>query len=188
MPVSLRAPLLTSSIALLAVACGGGPTVYRHPSSSASQIRTIAVMPCENLAGTDIRAAERIRQLMIVELQANKDFEVIEPGLVTKSLPERSTPSSLSPDDLKDLGAALHADGLLFGSILSYSDARGTDGGGEATIQLRLVETRSGATVWTASQSMNGSSFTRRFFGLTSDSGAEVARAVIRSELATIPR
>jgi TolB-like protein len=188
MPVSLRAPLLASSIALLAVACGGGPTVYRHPASSVREIRTVAVMPCENLAGTDSRTAERIRQLMIVELQANKDFEVIEPGLVAKSLSERSTPSALSPEELKDLGAALHADGLLFGSILSYADSRGVDGGGEATIQLRLVETRSGATVWTASQSMKGSSFAKRFFGLTSDSGAEVAREVIRSELATLPR
>ena len=188
MPVNLRYPLLASSIALLAVACGGGPTVYRHPSSSASQIRTIAVMPCENLAGADSRTAERIRQLMLVELQANKDFEVVEPGLVTKIVSERSTASALSPEDLKDLGAALHADGLLFRSILSSADSRGVDGGGEATIQLRLVETRSGATVWTASQSMNGSSFTKRFFGLASDPGAEVARAVIRSELATLPR
>ncbi len=187
MSVSLRARLLASSIPLLAAACGG-PTVYRHPTSSVREIRTIAVMPCENLTGADSRTAERIRQLTLVELQANKDFEVIEPGLVTKSVSERSTPSALSPEELKDLGAALHADGLLFGSILSYSDSRGVDGAGEATIQLRLVETRSGATVWTASQSMKGSSFAKRFFGLTGDSGAEVARAVIRSELATLPR
>ncbi len=155
--------------------------------SHATEIRTVAVMPFENLASADRRTAERVHQLVLAEMQANKAFEVIEPGLVAQAVRERSTLSALPPEELKELGAALHADGLLIGTILSYTDSRGAEGG-EATIQLRLVETRSGATVWTASHSRNGTTFAKRFFGLASDSGAEVARAVIRSELATLPR
>jgi TolB-like protein len=189
MPPIQRATLLAASVAaaLLAAACGGGPTVFRHPTTQAHEIRTIAVLPFEDLATTDRRTAERVRQLTLAELQARKGFEVVEPGLVENRVAERSGAASALPDDLKSLGASLHADGLLMGTILSYTDSRGA-AGGEATIQLRLVETRSGATVWTASHSASGSSFAKRFFGMASDSGAEVARAVIRSELATLPR
>ncbi len=186
--MSPRANFFLAASSFLLVAACGGPTVFRRPASNVAEIRTVAVMPFENLSNADRRTAERVHQLVLVEMQANKAFEVIEPGFVAQAVRDRTgSLSALPPEDLKELGAALRADGLLIGTILSYTDSRGAEGG-EATIQLRLVETRSGTTVWTASHSGNGSTFAGRFFGLASDSGAEVARAVIRSELATLAR
>ena len=188
MPMSLRAAALTASSVLLVAACGG-PTVFTRPTSDVAAIRTVAVLPFENLANGDRAAADRVHQLMLAEIQAGGAFEVVEPGLVAKALRERGTaPSALTPDDLKVLGDSLDAEALLIGAVLSYTDARGIDGGGEATIQIRLVDTRSGATVWSASHSRKGSTFAKRLFGLPGDSGTEVARAIIRSELQTLPR
>lgn len=187
--MSLRETALAASSALLLAACVSSPTVFTHPTSNVAEIRTVAVLPFENLANADRGTAARIHQLMLAELQAGGAFEVVEPGLVAQTVRERSGAlSALPPEDLKEIGAALSADGLLIGTVLSYTEARGLDGGGEATIQLRLVETRSGSTIWTASHSRKGSTFTKRFFGLAGDSGTEVSRAIIRSELQTIPR
>jgi TolB-like protein len=183
----LRTNALAAASCVL-VACAGTPTVYTHPSSNVADMRTIAVLPFDNMANSDRGAADRIHQLMLAEMQADGAFAVVEPGLVAQAVRSRSGAlSALPPEDLKEIGQSLHADGVLIGTILSYTDFRGQDGG-EATIQLRLVETRSGGTIWTASHSRKGTTFTKRLFGLASDSGAEVARAVIRSELATIPR
>lgn len=188
MPMSLRAAALTGFSVLLVAACGG-PTVFTHPTSDVGAMRTIAVLPFENLANADRGAADRVYQLTLAEMQAAGAFEVVEPGLVAKAMRERgAAPSALTPDDLKGLGETLGAEGLLIGAVLSYTDSRGIDGGGEATIQIRLVDTRSGGTVWSSSHSRKGSTFTKRLFGLPGDSGTEVARAIIRSELQTLPR
>jgi TolB-like protein len=179
---------LAAASCVLVAACAGTPTVYTHPASNVADMRTIAVLPFDNMANADRAAADRIHQLMLAEMQAGGAFEVVEPGLVAQAVRSRSGAlSALPPEDLKEIGQSLHADGVLIGMVLSYTDFRGADGG-EATIQLRLVETRSGGTVWTASHSRKGTTFTKRLFGLASDSGAEVARAVIRSQLATLPR
>jgi TolB-like protein len=187
MLTSPRATIVAATSVLLLAACAGSPTVSRQ--ARITEMKTIALMPFENLAtSADRKTAERVQQLVFAEMQANDAFEVIEPGLVAKVLGERTgSPSAFAPEELTALGSSLRADGLLIGAILSYSESRGADGG-EATIQLRLVESRSGATVWVASHSGKGSSFTSRLFGLASDSGTEVAQAVIRSELATLPR
>jgi TolB-like protein len=179
---------LAAASCVLVAACAGTPTVYTHPASNVADMRTIAVLPFDNMANADRGAADRIHQLMLAEMQAGGAFEVVEPGLVAQAVRSRSGAlSALPPEDLKEIGQSLHADCVLIGMVLSYTDFRGADGG-EATIQLRLVDTRSGGTVWSASHSRKGTTFTKRLFGLASDSGAEVARAVIRSELATLPR
>jgi TolB-like protein len=188
MPTGSLVTFLAATSVLLFAACAGSPTVSRPTASRISEIKTVAVLPFENLASTDRQAAERVQQLVFAEMRASDAFEVIEPGLVAQTLADRTrAPSALAPEELKALGASLRADGILIGAILSYTDSRGADGG-EVTLQLRLVETRSGATVWVASHSRKGSSFAKRLFGLASDTGAEVAREVIRSELATLPR
>ena len=72
------------------------------------------------------------------------------------------------------------------GQVIDYSDARGTGGAPSVTIQLRLVETASGATVWSTSKTQSGVKASTRLFGVSSDSITEATRNVIRDELATL--
>lgn len=72
------------------------------------------------------------------------------------------------------------------GQVLDYSEARGTGGAPSVTIQLRLVEVSSGATVWSSSQTRAGVKTSTRLFGVSGESLTEATRKVIRDELATL--
>jgi hypothetical protein len=56
------------------------------------------------------------------------------------------------------------------------------------TVQLKLVETATGTTVWSATRQRNGATFGSRFLGLTPDSSTEVVAAALREAIHTMRR
>ena len=166
---------------------GGGPWRYIHPNADLGAIQKVAVLPFENVSGAQ-GASDKVHKIFLVELLSLEAFDVIEPGRVAKVLKGETiaSPDQLAPEDLKRIGAALGADGLFMGQVIDYSDARGTGGAPSVTIQLRLVETASGATVWSTSKTQSGVKASTRLFGVSSDSITEATRNVIRDELATL--
>ncbi len=167
--------------------CASGPTRYIHPNADLGAIQKVAVLPFENVSGAQ-GASDKVHKIFLVELLSLEAFDVIEPGRVAKVLKGETiaSPDQLAPEDLKRIGAALGADGLFMGQVIDYSDARGTGGAPSVTIQLRLVETASGATVWSTSKTQSGVKASTRLFGVSSDSITEATRNVIRDELATL--
>ena len=76
---------------------------------------------------------------------------------------------------------------FFIGTVVDYADVTtGSTRTPDVTIQLRLIETHSGATVWSAGQTRSGASTTTRLFGIGGSSLTEAARRVIRSELKTL--
>ena len=187
--LALRRPRCLPSVLLfLSISGGGGaPTRYIHPNADLGAIQKVAVLPFENVSGAQ-GASDKVHKIFLVELLSLEAFDVIEPGRVAKVLKGETiaSPDQLAPEDLKRIGAALGADGLFMGQVIDYSDARGTGGAPSVTIQLRLVETASGATVWSTSKTQSGVKASTRLFGVSSDSITEATRNVIRDELATL--
>jgi TolB-like protein len=179
--------ILITTAALLAAACATAPTRYVHPNADLGALKKVAVLPFENVSGV-AGAADKVHKIFLVELLSLEAFDVVEPGMVSKAVRGESanTPDQLTPDDLKRLGGLLGADALFIGQVVDYTDARGPGGAPEVTLQLRLVETASGATVWSASQTRGGVKASTRLFGVSSDSIAETTRKTIRQQLATL--
>lgn len=182
-----RAALLALLVLVLLAACASRPTRYIHPNADLGAIKKVAVLPFENVSGS-AGASDKVHKIMLVELLSLEAFDVVEPGTVAKALKGEtaSSPDQLSPDDLKRLGKALGADGLFMGQVVDYADARGNNSAPEVTLQFRLVETASGATAWSTSQTRSGVKASTRLFGVSSDSVTETTRKIIRAQLATL--
>ncbi len=182
------AAILAAMASLIASGCASTTTKYLHPNVDLGAIRRVAVLPFENLT-QERTAAEKIHKIFLTELLSAEAFEVVEPGQVTKELRAARIESveALGPAEMKRLGEALKAQGIFVGAVVDYAESRsGSTPAPEVTIQLRLVETQSGVTVWSASRTRSGATASARLFGIGGQSLTEAARQLIREELSTL--
>jgi TolB-like protein len=182
------AAALAAAVLLLGTRCAGTTTKYLHPNVDLGAIRRVAVLPFENLT-QDRTASEKVQKIFLTELLSLEAFEVVEPGQVTKELRASRIESveALGPGDLKRIGESLKAQGIFVGAVVDYAETRsGQTPTPEVTIQLRLVETQSGVTVWSASRTRSGASASARLFGIGGQSLTEAARQLIKDELSTL--
>lgn len=181
------ASVVLAVLSLWLAGCASGPTRYIHPNADLGALQRVAVLPFENVSGTQ-GASDKVHKIFLVELLSLEVFEVVEPGQVARALKGESvaSPDQLTPDDLKRIGAALGADGLFLGQVVDYEDTRGGARAPAVTIQLRLVEVTSGATVWSSSETRAGVKASTRLFGVSSDSLTEATRKTIRAQLSTL--
>ncbi|HEY7410539.1 MAG TPA: CsgG/HfaB family protein [Vicinamibacteria bacterium] len=174
---------------LLLPACRtAGGARYVHPNVDLAALRTVAVLPFENLT-QDRAAGDKVQKVFITELLSLEAFQVVEPGTVVKALRADRIESvaALGPAEIKHLGEALKADGLFMGSVVDFAETRsGTAPAPEVTIELRLVETQSGVTVWSSNRTRSGASASARLFGIGGESLTQAAREVIREQLGTL--
>jgi len=180
----------TAAIALLFLssACGHAVTQYVHPNADLAALKTVAVLPFENLS-PDRTAGDKVQKIFSAELLSTGAFAVVEPGLLSKTLKANriETMESLGPADFKKLGEELKADAVFMGTVVDFAEGRsGQTPTPEITIQLRLVECQSGATVWSASLSKSGASASARLFGIGGESLTEAARELVKQELGTL--
>jgi TolB-like protein len=187
MMIMKRITILTAVLLGLLAGCASRPTRYIHPNADLGAIQKVAVLPFENASGAT-GAADKVHKIFLVELLSLEAFEVLEPGVVARAIKSESvtSPDQLTPEDLKRIGKALGADGLFLGQVVDYADARGQNSAPEVTLQFRLVEASSGATVWSTSQTRSGVKTTTRLFGVSSDSLTETTRKIIRNQFATL--
>lgn len=183
MKKALILPLL-----LVAGCASGGATRYLHPNVDMGALQKVAVLPFENLT-SERTAGEKVQKVFLTELLSLEAFDVVEPGAVVRVLKAERVESvdALGPAELKRIGEALKADALFVGTVVDFADNRtGTTPAPDVTIQLRLVETQSGVTVWSASQTRSGASLSARLFGVGGMSLTEAARAVLREQLRSL--
>jgi polysaccharide biosynthesis protein PelC len=182
------APFLVFALALPSVACRSTSTKYVHPNADLGAITKVAVLPFENLT-SERAAADKVQKIFYLELLTLQVFDVAEPGQVAKTLRGGGVTSTeaLGLSDLQRIGKELGVDGLFVGSVVDYADTRtGTTPTPEVTIEVRLVETQSGSTIWSTSHTRAGAGVSTRLFGLGGESLTEAARKVVRRELATL--
>ncbi|HWC64698.1 MAG TPA: GNA1162 family protein [Thermoanaerobaculia bacterium] len=176
------------ALLLFCAACAHSVTQFVHPNADLAALKSVAVLPFENLSA-DRTAGDKVQKIFSSELLSTGAFNVVEPGLVSKTLKASriETVESLGPGDFKKLGEELKADAVFMGTVVDFAESRsGQTPTPDITIQLRLVECQSGATVWSASRSKSGASASARLFGIGGQSLTEAARQVVRQELGTL--
>ena len=182
-------PILFGAVLLAAGCASSSPTTkYVHPNMDLGAVKRVAVLPFETLT-QDHSSAEKVHKIFLTELLSLDAFEVVEPGQVTKVLRAEHIDSmeALGPAELKRVGDALKAQGLFLGTVVDYAENRtGSTPSPDVTIQLRLVETQSGVTVWSASRSRSGATTSARLFGVGGQSLTEASRQLIKDELSTL--
>lgn len=183
------ARLLLIAIAVVVLAgCRSTTTKYVHPNADLGAIQKVAVLPFENLTG-ERAAPDKVQKIFYLELLSLEVFEVAEPGQVIKTLRSSgvSSPEALGVADLQRIGKELGVDGLFIGSVVDFADTRtGTTPTPEVTIEVRLVETQTGSTIWSTSHTRAGAGISTRLFGIGGESLTEASRKIIRRELATL--
>jgi TolB-like protein len=182
------ASVAVAGVLLAGAACrSSSQTRYLHPNADLAAIQRVAVLPFENVT-SDRAAADKLQKVFLVELLSLEIFDVAEPGQVVQALRSyKEGPESLTPADIKKIGETLNVQGVFIGTVIDFAESRrGGNTAPEITIQMRLVETQSGATVWSTSQSRSGTSVSQRLFGIGGQSLTEAARNIVRAQLRTL--
>ncbi len=169
--------------------CSGvKPTLFVHRDFNFSYLERVAVIPFENLT-QDQGAGARTTRFFSTELLAAEAFEVVEPGEVTRALSAQGTlrTGELNQDQLIAIGKELGTQALFLGSVGESSTSR--SGGGAVntvTLTVRLVETDTGSTIWSATHTEQGRGFWSTLFGTAEPSMSEVTRRCVEKTIETL--
>jgi TolB-like protein len=179
--------MLLVAAAMLAAGCRTSQqTRYLHQNADLGAINKVAVLPFDTLA-TDRTSGDKVQKIFYIELLALDVFEVAEPGQVMKIVRASGPLDALGPADYQKIGKDLGVEGVFVGSVVDFDESRNaTTASPDVTIQLRLIETQTGATIWSTSQTRSGASVGTRLFGVGGESLTEAARRVMRAELKTL--
>jgi len=185
-----RQMLAACTAALLVIAGGCRSTTqtrFVHKNADLGAISKVAVFPFENLT-SERSAGDKVQKIFYLELLSVDVFEVSEPGQIGKLARGGSfSVETLGPADYMKLGKDLGVDAIFTGTVVDFAEARtGSTMTPDVTIQLRLIETHSGATVWSAGETRSGASTRTRLFGVGGESLTEAARRLVRNELNTL--
>lgn len=158
------------------------PTTFVHPAYDFSFIERIAVVPLENLT-QDRGAGERVSRYFVSELLATEAFDVVEPGEASKGLEALRLvrTAEMTREQVKALGAALGAQAVILGSVTESATIRtGATTESIVSLDVRLVETEMGETVWSTTHTQKGRGVFSLVFGTSGKSLGEVTRQSVK--------
>ncbi len=173
---------------LLAALSGcGGKKHYVRTDADFSSMKTVTVLPFDNVT-SDKLAGERVQRIFVSELLNLGAFDVVEPGLALRHVrKEQLDVASLTPDEVKKLGKELKVQAIFVGALVEYDEGKGgSTPSPRVTIQLKLIETEKGKTLWSISRTGGGASLSGRLFGIGGSTAMEAAENVIREELSEL--
>ncbi len=174
-------------------ACGGTmkATQFTNPKFDFAFVQRVAVLPFDN-ESIDRQAGSRATRLAITELLATGAVDVVEPGEVQAALVKvagavSGRPVAPSTEQILALGKALNVQALLLGSVTQSENLRsGAVPIPVVTVDLHLVETETGATVWATTHSEKGGSLEARVLGTGGEPIAETTRRCVHEALKTL--
>jgi hypothetical protein len=96
----------------------------------------------------------------------------------------------MSVVDIKKLGQQLKVQALFLGTVIEYDDGRVGAGvsAPRVKLQLRMVDTETATTLWSAMPSQSGMSASARLLGIGGDPASQVAEDLIRTEIGKLVR
>ena len=161
---------------------------YVHPKYDFSLIQKIAVLPLENLT-QDQQAGERVRKIVVSEILAAGELDVVEPAQVNQALSQQQIQSisGISAKQIAELGKSLGVQAFVIGSVDNYE--RVNVGGGtfaEVAITLRALDAATGTVIWSTSKSAGGAGFFGRLFGFGGDTMYEATQKAVHAAVVTL--
>jgi hypothetical protein len=164
-------------------------TSFIHTEYDFGQVERVAVVPFENLS-TEQGTAGYVSRVFLTELLASGSFDIVEPGEVTRVVGSLGTGKSaeLSLEQLKKAGKELGVQAVVFGTVGESAEMRGSSGLNAHIISLdvRMVDTETGTTIWSAVVTTGGPSLFSRIFGTGDQSRGTAVRKAVRKAIATL--
>ena len=187
-PTRLFRPAVLA-LSMLVMSCSGNPdaTHFTNPNFDFGFIERVAVMPLESLSD-DQAAGERTTRILITELLASGALDVVEPGELNAALGQMRLTSQLpSNEQVISLGQTLGVQGLMVGSVTQFEVIRsGAVSYPVVTLDLHLLETETGAAVWAATHTEQGSTGAARLLGSGGQPISAVTRKCVREILESL--
>jgi TolB-like protein len=178
---------------IMLAGCGGRmkPTKFTNPRFDFSFIERVAVLPFENLSA-DRQAAWRATRLMSTELLASGTVDVVETGEVQAALAkiqgaDYGRISSPPTEQIVALGQALRVQGLVMGTVTQSETQRsGQISIPVVTLDVRMVETETGAMIWAATHTEKGGSAGAKVLGTGGEPISKTTRRCVQIILSTL--
>jgi len=159
----------------------GVDVTYHDPNMDFGLIRSVAVMPLNNLSANKA-ADESVRDVLMTMLQATGAFYVLPPGEVGRGISRLSisSPSQPSAEEVVKFAQVVGVDVVIVGTVREYGELRsGGSVAGVVSFSLQMLEAQTGRVVWSASSSAGGVSAKDRVFGGGGRQMDEVTRRAV---------
>jgi TolB-like protein len=147
--------------------CPSSGRYYVDPNMDFGAIKTVAIMPFENLA-SEKTAGDRVRDVFTNILLSSGEIYALPPGEVARAALRAgiSTPSTPSIEEIIKLGAITKVNAVITGVVREYGEVR--SGGATANIvsfSLQMIEVQSGKIIWSADSTKGGIGAKDRLLG-----------------------
>jgi TolB-like protein len=166
-------------------------TRFLHPAFDFSYIERVAVLPFENLSA-DRDAGARATRLTITELLASGAVEVVPPGEVRAALnriPGTQGSRVVVPatEQVVAMGQDLKVQGVILGSVTQSEVVRtGAVGMPVVTLDMHMVETETGTTVWASTHTEKGSTVGAKVLGTGGEPISQTTRRCVKKVLKSL--
>ena len=179
--------LVLSSLVIFLFACAPGSslTYYHDPQMDFAAIRSVAVMPFENLT-RESQAAERVRDVFANSLLSTGAVYEIPAGEVSRGIARAGilNPAVPSGEEIAKFAGIIKVDAVITGTVTEYGAV--TSGSATANVvsmNVQMIETQSQRIVWTASATEGGISIWDRLFGAGGEPMNDVTMAAVNNVL-----
>jgi hypothetical protein len=161
--------IILSSLIIFLFGCAPASTLtyYHDPNMDFAAIRSVAVMPFQNLS-RDNMAGERVRDVFAVSLLATGAVYVIPLGEVFRGTARAGilNPAAPSSEEISKFAGIIKVDAVITGTVTEYGAVRsGSTSANVISMNVQMIEVQSLRTVWTASATEGGISFVDRLLG-----------------------
>jgi len=151
--------LLAGSILTAGIGCASNMSARKRIESRLPAGARIAVLPIENLSGAE-NAGEKVTSYFQATLTQSERLQTVPYGEVYDGLRRYRIRSAalITSEQIDSLAASLPADYFLSGSVLEYEerDDRFLGIVPQVSFNCRLIDGRTGETVWVATSNGRG--------------------------------
>jgi len=151
--------LLAVGVSLSLLGCGAkAPRGYLKSGLTTSQIRSLAVLPFDNISGHP-DAEKKVSNLLLTELARRELFKIAEMGEVENSLRSLRirTTTEIDSSNLQKLGEQLNVQAIIIGSVDEYELRKEKSGTVPVVaINIRMLGVQTGDILWAISNAHDG--------------------------------
>ena len=166
---------------LVACAPRAIPTNFHDPEMDFASLRTVAVMPFQNLT-RDQMAGERVTDTFATTLLSTGAVYVLPSGEVGRAISRAglADPSAPSMEEIVKLAGFIKVDAVITGVVNEYGEVRsGTASANVIAVSTQMIELQTRKIVWAASTSKGGITIWDRLLGSGGEPMNDVTRAAV---------
>jgi len=152
---------------LLGCAPGSSLTYFHDPNMDFAAVRSVAVMPFQNLT-RESQAGARVRDVFANSLLSTGAVYVIPSGEVSRGIARAGilNPTIPSMEEIGKFAGIIKVDAVITGTVTEYGQVRsGSANANVISMNVQMIEVQALRTVWSASATEGGISIWDRLFG-----------------------